>query len=86
MFQTVSIESTFAGISICQMAGEPGLSDLYRYTYTSSSGIIHGEWWFIVDYTMERCTNPLHLFHRILSPNLEYPTTVHFPSVLFNEI
>lgn len=67
--RTVDTRDTFSGTtSIRGMAEEGGLLDLYRYTYTMSSGIAHSEWWSIEEHAMERCHNVLHGMHLI--PNL----------------
>ena len=65
--QEVNLESTFAGKSLRQMAIECGALDLYRDIYQSASSIVHGEWWTIQDYAMQRCMNPLHRFHEMPS-------------------
>jgi len=67
--QEVSLDSTFAGRTLRQMAEECGALDLYRHVFQSASSIVHGEWWTIDDYTMQRCMNPLHRFHRMPSLN-----------------
>ena len=64
-FQEVSIDSTFSGVSVRQMAEEVGLLDEYRHVYQPASGISHGEWWAVEDYAMQRCANPLHFFHMV---------------------
>lgn len=64
-FQEVSVDSTFAGVSVRQMAEEAGLLDEYRHVYQPASGVSHGEWWAVEDYAMQRCANPLHCFHMV---------------------
>jgi hypothetical protein len=85
-FQAVNLDSTFSGVSVRQMAEEAGLSDLYRHLYQPNSGIAHGEWWALEDYAMQRCANPLHLFHRIPSLDPEFPTTTELPRILINQL
>lgn len=77
-FQEVSVEATFAGRSLRQMAAEAGADDEYRFEYQTASGVTHGEWWAIEDYAMQRCLNPLHRFHRIPSFNGATPITPDF--------
>lgn len=65
----VSLDTTFIkGMTLRAMAIEAGLDDLYRYIFQSSSGVVHGEWWAIEDYAMERCWNPLHRLHWVPCP------------------
>jgi hypothetical protein len=64
-FQEVSVDSTFAGVSVRQMAEEADLLDEYRHAYQPASGISHGEWWAVEDYAMQRCASPLHFFHQV---------------------
>jgi hypothetical protein len=80
-FQEVSVEATFAGRTLRQIADELGDLDGYRYEYQPASAVTHGEWWTIDDYCLQRCANPLHLFH--LLPSLA-PTPVEpkFPEPL----
>jgi hypothetical protein len=66
-FVTVNLDSTFSGKTVRTMANETGLVDLYRHIYQSASGVTHGEWWAVQDYAMQRCMNPLHRFHWVLS-------------------
>ena len=66
-FQEVSIDSTFSGVNVRQMADQVGLLDEYRHVYQPASGVTHGEWWAVEDYAMQRCSNPLHLFHLVPS-------------------
>lgn len=57
--------------------------DEYRHIYQSASGIVHGEWWAIEDYSMQRCQNPLHLFHHL--PSLEeFRSEPEFVGTLIN--
>lgn len=82
-FQAVSLDSTFSGLTVRQMAEEVGMLDEYRHVYQSASGITHGEWWAIEDYALQRCQNPLHLFHRL--PSLEeFRSEPEFVGTLIN--
>ncbi len=81
-FQEVNLEPTFSGLTVRQMAADSDLEDEYRHIYQSASGASHGEWWAIEDYAMQRCMNPLHLFHRIPSFDPEFPPTVDFAHLL----
>ena len=82
-FQAVSLDSTFSGLTVRQMAEQVGMLDEYRHVYQSASGITHGEWWAIEDYAMQRCQNPLHLFHRL--PSLEeFRSEPEFMGTLIN--
>ena len=56
-FQDVSLEATFSGISMRQMADEAAMLDVYNLVYQPTSGVVHGEWWAIEDYAMQRCAN-----------------------------
>lgn len=82
-FQAVSLDSTFSGLTVRQMAEQVGMLDEYRHVYQSASGISHGEWWAIQDYAMQRCQNPLHLFHHL--PSLEeFRSEPEFVGTLIN--
>ena len=85
-FQEVSLDTTFSGRSVRDMAREAGLEDEYRYMYQSASGAAHGEWWAIEDYSMQRCLNPLHRFHLIPSFDPEFPTTSDFAGLLVRKL
>jgi hypothetical protein len=81
-FQEVNLEPTFSGLTVRQMAVDSGLEDEYRHVYQSLSGASHGEWWAIEDCAMQRCMNPLHLFHRVPSFDPEFPSTAGFAELL----
>lgn len=85
-FQQVSVESTFAGVSLRQMALDADLGTLYRHVYQSASGVAHGEWWSIEDYAMQRCRNPLHLFHQVPSFDPDFPVTPEFSTLLVRSL
>lgn len=68
-FVPVSVDSTFSGKSMRTMAQQSGLEGLYRHVYQGASSVTHGEWWTVEDYSMQRCRNPLHRFHRV--PSME---------------
>lgn len=70
-YRVVDTRDTFAnGKSIRAMAEECGLLDLYRQTYSVSSGVAHSEWWSVEMNAMERCLNVLHGGHLIPSLSL----------------
>ena len=82
-FQEVSVDSTFAGVSVRQMAQEVDLLDEYRHVYQPASGVTHGEWWAVEDYAMQRCANPLHFFHQV--PSLkEFNIEAEFTEVVLD--
>ena len=83
-FQEISLDSTFAGISLRRMAEEVGQLDHYRYVYQPSSGATHGEWWTIETSIMDRCLNPLHRFHLIPSRDIRPDIKLHFPALALN--
>jgi hypothetical protein len=68
------------------MALAVNLGDEYRHIYQPASSIAHGEWWTIEDYAMQRCMNPLHLFHRIPSLIPEFPVTPAFAELLADRL
>jgi hypothetical protein len=63
----VSVESTFAGISLRLMAEQVQLMELYNLVYQPTSGVLHGEWWSVQENSTERCMNLLHMGHRVPS-------------------
>jgi len=69
-FTEVSVEGTFSGRTLRQMAIEAGLKDAYTYTFQPMSGPVHGEWGALTDYVMTRCANPLHRWHMTFIPSL----------------
>jgi hypothetical protein len=77
-FTDVSIEGSFSGKSMRRMAEEVGRLGEWRHLYQPASGVIHGEWWAIEDYAMERCMNPLHRFHALPSRDLITTPTLQF--------
>jgi hypothetical protein len=59
------------------MAEQAGCLGLYRFAYTPFSAAVHNMWHHIADYNLERCSNPLHQFHRVpvdpeLEPDIDY--------------
>jgi Family of unknown function (DUF5677) len=64
-FQEVSVDSTFAEISLRRMAEEVDALDEYRYIIQPTSGVLHGEWWALEEYSMQRCFQILHGGHWI---------------------
>jgi hypothetical protein len=85
-FQEVSVDSTFSGISLRQMAEEAEMLDVYRHVYQPASGVAHDEWWAIEEYAMQRCMNPLHLVHHIPSFEAEFPVTPEFAHLLVAQL
>ena len=85
-FQEVSLDATFSGKTVRQMAHEAGVEDLYRFVYQTASGVTHGEWWAIDDYCMQRCFNPLHRFHSIPSSEANAPATLDFGRYLISRL
>src|SRR5665213_4249765 len=81
-FQAVSIETTFSGLTMRKMAEQAGMTEVYNHIYQSASGVVHGEWWAIEDYAMQRCMNPLHLMHNIPSLDPGYPIEPRYPRLL----
>lgn len=80
-FQTVDLSATFAGITLREMAETVGERAGYASVFAATSGILHGEWWTLEDYAMQRCANPLHRFHFV--PSLESPLPdEEFPELL----
>jgi hypothetical protein len=69
-YRIVDTGDSFAGKSIRAMADECGLLDLYRHSYSISSGVTHAEWWSVETHAMERCHNVLHRCHLIPSLSL----------------
>jgi hypothetical protein len=82
-FQVVNLDSTFAGVSVRQMAEEADLLDEYRHVYQPASGVSHGEWWAVEDYAVQRCMNPLHFFHQVPSV-YEFPPEPRFADVVID--
>lgn len=81
-FQEVSIEATFAGISLRQMAEEVDALDEYRYVMQPASGVLHGEWWALEDYAMERCCQLLHRGHWLPVATAEGHPTLAFADLM----
>jgi hypothetical protein len=81
-FQDVSIETTFAGISLRKMAEEADLIGRYNHVFQSASGVLHGEWWAIEDYEMTHCLEPLHRWHQIPSIGENVDVSIGFGQYL----
>jgi hypothetical protein len=64
-FQGISLKPNFGDRSIRQMAEDVGLKDLYDLNYSPLSGESHGDWGSLVTHDLERCSNPLHRYHRL---------------------
>ena len=80
-FQEVSLDSTFAGVSMRQMASELGQLDHYRHVYQPASGVTHGEWWTLEESTMIKCLNPLHRFHLMPALDIRPQIRARFPTL-----
>lgn len=79
-YQDINVAGTFAGIDMRRMARAVGMEDDYRLVFAPTSAVAHGEWWTISRYSMERCTNPLHLGHR--APRRELMPALDPPGIL----
>jgi hypothetical protein len=64
-FLQIDLGGTFSGKNIREMARETDLADLYSLTYQPLSTESHGEWGSLVLFDLDRCANPLHLYHRV---------------------
>ena len=53
------------GPNLRVMAEEAGLIKLHRNDYAQWSGAMHNMWQHVVQYNIQRCTNPLHGYHRV---------------------
>jgi len=68
-FQEISLQSTFSGVTLRSMAIEAKLKSDYDLVFSPTSGVAHGDWTTLNRYSLTRCLNPLHLWHRI--PDLD---------------
>lgn len=64
-FQDIDLSTSFAGVTIRDMAIEAGLKRDYDLVYSPASSSTHGEWTALDRYALERCTNPTHMWHRV---------------------
>jgi hypothetical protein len=64
-YQTISLTPSFADRSIFKMAEDVGLKDLYNLVYAPLSGESHGDWGSLRLHDLDRCSNPLHRYHRL---------------------
>jgi len=64
-YQEISVDRTFSGVTIRQMAIDVGLKSDYDFVFAPTSGAAHGDWTALDRYALVRCRNPLHLWHRI---------------------
>lgn len=64
-FQEVDLGTSFAGVTIREMAIEVGLKRDYDFIYSPASSSAHGEWTALDRYALERCSNPAHMWHRV---------------------
>ena len=67
-FQDIDLGSSFSGTSAHKMASEAGLGTEYQLHFAPASAIAHGEWSTLSRYSLVRCMNPLHRWHRIPGP------------------
>lgn len=72
-WQNISIEGTFGGVTIRDMAIAVGMENEYRLHFAPASSATHGEWSLLDRYVLERCQNPLHGGHRIPLATLPAP-------------
>ena len=70
-FQDIDVGGSFAGVSARDMAIEVDLKNDYDFVFAPTSGTAHGDWISLDRYALVRCRNPLHLWHRIPSPELD---------------
>lgn len=63
-FMTEVNVGSWSGLNTSEMAKESGLESLYKYAYAPFSGAAHSMWHHIERYNTQRCTNPLHKYHR----------------------
>ena len=86
-FQEVNLEPTFSGVSLRAMAVEVGERDRYNNGFQSTSGVMHGEWWALEEYSLQRCINPLHRFHQVPDLDVSQPEPhPRFPEILLGEL
>ena len=64
-YQTISLAPSFADRSIFKMAEDVGLKDLYNLVCAPLSGESHGDWGSLRLHDVDRCSNPLHRYHRL---------------------
>ncbi len=68
---TIDVGAPFEGMDSRKMAHETGLERVHRLVYSPYSADVHGEWTNLKVFHLQRCTNPLHRFHRL--PRLTAP-------------
>jgi len=68
---------SWSGLTTRKMAEEAGCLDFYNYVYTPFRACTHSMWNHIGLYNLERCTNPLHRYHRV-GAMLAVPLDVDF--------
>lgn len=85
-FQDISIDKSFAGKSMRDMAIEAGLKRDYDLLYSPASAAFHGEWTALDRYALERCGNPLHLWHRVPRRQGAFLLGPHLAEFLIGEV
>ena len=63
--QNIRLDGTFAKKNLRQMAEAVGMMREYRLLLSPTSSATHGEWPILDRHSLQRCLNPLHLFHRL---------------------
>jgi hypothetical protein len=88
-FQDIDIGGSFAGKSARDMAIEVNLKSDYDFVFAPTSGTAHGDWTSLDRYSLSRCLNPLHLWHRTPNPKLDQlinPSVVEVALTLANDV
>ena len=70
-FQDISLEATFSGLNLRQMALAAGRDDLYKLGLAPMSAVTHSEWPALAKYALQTCANATHKLHHIPRPTLE---------------
>jgi hypothetical protein len=68
-FQDISVDKTFSGIPIRQMAIDIGMKREYDFLFAPASGGAHGDWPALDRFALCRCQNPAHMWHRMPNKN-----------------
>ncbi len=64
-YQEIDLSGTFSGLDARKMAAEVDMEIEYRFVYAPTSAAAHREWTTLDRYSLERCENPLHRWHRM---------------------